>query len=39
MRTPALTLFKGASTTSEGLADNGSASVGASFFDANAEFT
>ena len=39
IRTPALTLFKGASTTAESLAENGSGSVGASFFDANAAFT
>ncbi len=39
IRTPALTLFKGVSATEESLADNGSASVGASFFDSDAAFT
>jgi hypothetical protein len=39
IRTPALTLWRGASATAESLAENGSASIGASFFDAVADFT
>jgi hypothetical protein len=39
IRTPSLTLFRGASATAESLAENGSSSVSASFFDADAEFT
>jgi len=38
IRTPALTLYKSASATAESLAENGSASIAASFFDADAEF-
>jgi hypothetical protein len=39
IRTPALTLYKSASATEESLAENGSASIGASFFDSDADFT
>jgi hypothetical protein len=39
IRTPALTLYKSASATAESLAENGSASIAASFFDSDAEFT
>jgi hypothetical protein len=38
MRTPALTLFKSATRTSDGVAENGLSSIGASFFDADARF-
>ena len=39
IRTPALTLYRSASATEESIAENGSASIGASFFDSEAEFT
>jgi len=38
VRTPALTLLSSGTTTADVLAENGSSSVGASFFDANATF-
>src|SRR4051794_12426121 len=39
IRTRALTLYKSASATEESLAENGAASIGASFFDSDADFT
>jgi hypothetical protein len=39
VRTPAITLTTGGTLTAEAIAERGSSSQGASFFDANAEFT
>lgn len=39
VRTPAITLFTSGSVTADALAENGSSSIGASLFDANAQFT
>ena len=39
MRTPAISLYTTGTATSDGVAVNGSGSAGASFFDANTQFT
>jgi hypothetical protein len=39
IKTPALTILSSGAVTADGLAETGSTSVGASFFDANAQFT
>ncbi len=39
VRTPVMTVYKSASTTSDGIAENGSSSLGVSFFDSEAQFS